>query len=132
MEWELDPDLALQTRLSLGRHAVKAGCGLLAAMLATVLLFGDRGPVAVAIVAGITLGSLVMALPFAVIHVLTLDGDGRLDQQRLSGRSDARLAAVLLVGASWVLLVFGLPSIVLSRSLASGSGSVYGGIFVSS
>src|SRR5687768_14577263 len=109
MAWELDPDLALQTRLSLGRRAAALAGMVLAGLWVSLLVSGAQEFVA-GLFATVTLLSLVIALPFAAIHVLGLDRDGRLDQQRLSGRTDMRLAVGVFGGAAWLLLAFGLPA----------------------
>src|SRR5688572_17029149 len=117
MAWELDPDLALQTRVSLGRRAVPIAAILLAGFSLSLIVTEGPREFAAQLFASTTLLSLIVGLPFAAIHVLSLERDGRLDQQRLSGRSDVRLALVIVGGAAWLLLVFGLPAFVLGRNL---------------
>ena len=117
MAWELDPDLALHTRLSFGRHAVVVAAITLAGLGLAVTMADVPMKEFLPLVAGATLAALVVALPFGAIHILTLERDGRLNQQRLSGRSDARLAVVLFAGASGILILVGLPALALSRHL---------------
>lgn len=117
MAWELDPDLAVQTRVSLGRRAVPIAAIALAGFTLSLLISGPPREFAAGLFASVTLVSLIVALPFAAIHVLTLERDGRLDLQRLSGRSDARLALVVVGGASWLLLAFGLPAFLLGPNI---------------
>ncbi len=117
MRFEFDPDLALHTRLSFGRHAVLVAVVLLAGLSLAATIASAPGSEFLMLPAGASLAALVVSLPFGAIHILTLDRDGRLDQQRLSGRSDVRLAAVLFAGASGVLFLFGTPALMLSRHL---------------
>ena len=117
MAWELDPDLALHTRVSLGRRAVLIAALVLAGFTLSLLVAGAPREFAAGLFASTTVLSLIVGLPFAAIHLLSLERDGRLDQQRLSGRSDARLALVVVGGAAWLLLAFGLPAFLLGPAI---------------
>src|SRR5687768_2591511 len=105
--WQLNPDFALQSRLSFGRGARYAW-----ALTACALFVGFDGflrevrPAVALLRAG---GFLLLgALPYGAIQVRALERNGQLDARRLTGRAPAALAAALVGGSAWALLVPGV------------------------
>ena len=102
--WQLNPDFALQSRLSFGRGARYAW-----ALTACALFVGFDG-FAREVRPGVALlragGFLLLgALPYGAIQVRALERDGQLDARRLTGRAPVALAAALVGGSAWALLV---------------------------
>jgi hypothetical protein len=108
MAWELDPDFALQSRLTFGRRALYLGGWLLVgATLAYVVVSVRNGaPGGVFPAAGMFF--LLIALPYAALQILALEPGGRLDQRRLTGRSAAALGAAMIAGSAWMTLALGV------------------------
>src|SRR5687767_11088018 len=103
---ELNPDFALQSRLSFGRGA-RYGWLITAGTL--VVAFGGfqlQVPFDVGLLrAGLFL--LLASLPYGAIQVRALDRRGHLDARRLTGGSPLGLAIALVGGSAWVLLFSG-------------------------
>src|SRR5688572_23194572 len=99
MAWEIDPDVGMQSRLRFGRWAAPAVAIAVAVQVAVLLVPASRAVWAKTF-GLLALASLTLAVPFAAVHILAMDGDARLDQQRLSGRSAVRLAAALMTGST--------------------------------
>jgi hypothetical protein len=129
---DIDPDFALQSRLSFGRGARYAWV-----LTAAALFLGFNGLSfdALPAVAFDRAGSflLLAALPYGAIQVRTLERHGHLDARRLTGRSPAALGLALVGGsagallfASAALLLVGwvggqtLPAFTLAALLALG------------
>jgi hypothetical protein len=128
---ELDPDFALQSRLSFGRGARYAWVlTAIAVFLGFDGTFG--GTTALALVRG---GSflLLAALPYGAIQVRALERSGHLDARRLTGRSPVAMGLALIGGSAWALLLAGAallatgwaagqtpPAITLAALLALG------------
>lgn len=123
MKWEIDPDLSLQSRLSFGRWVAPVIALAIVGQIAVLLAPASREVMAKGF-GLLALAALTMAGPYAAVHLLSLEGDARLDQQRLSGRSDMRLSVVLLAGSIWPLVAFALPGIIPLLNAEIGSGRV--------
>lgn len=106
MRWELDPDFALQSRLTFGRSGM-LGCGLAAIAACGAALFGSRSEDLAALLLTPGLILLFVALPYSAVQVVALDRDGRFDQRRLAGRPALSLGAAVLTGSSWLLWLTG-------------------------
>jgi hypothetical protein len=120
MRWTNDPDIALQSRVAFGPRTPYLTVMTIAGL--TLALYVSSAPldVAVGILSAILGGAILVALPFAAIHIAALDRDGRLDLHRLAGRSDAALGGALLIGSSWLLVAAGIPGVILVNWLGLG------------
>jgi hypothetical protein len=118
----LDPDFALQTRLSFGRDGRYA-----LAIVATALIIGfggigtDESPGIALARAGMLL--LIAAPPYAAVNIRALERDGRLDARRLTGRAPHALAAALLAGSSWAMAIPG-AALLLAAAVSGRPPSV--------
>ena len=114
---ELNPDFALQSRLSFGRGARYAWLLSAAAVLLT-LEEGVTGgaPGVTSMRAGALL--LLGALPYGAIHVRALERKGQMETRRLTAGSPARLALALIAGSSWALVLSG--ALLLAAGAAAG------------
>src|SRR6266540_3086728 len=113
----INPDFALQSRLSFGRGARYAWALSIGALFIAFDGPTFRVPPAVAFArAGSFL--LLAALPYGAIHVRGLDIGGRLDARRLTGRSPIALALALVGGSAWALLLAG--AVLFLAGLAGG------------
>jgi hypothetical protein len=111
MPLNVDPDFALQTRLSLGPGG-RYGW-IAAAALALLWLSGPRGDESARIFHVLSVVCLYVALPYGAIHVRLLEYRGHLDLHRLHGRPPAVTLAWLLAGGSWWLLATGAALLVI-------------------
>jgi hypothetical protein len=115
MAWEVDPDFALQSRLTFGRSVVKVS--LAAAVLAWGL--AARSTDAGELVSWTSRFLMAVALPYAAIEALELHRTGQMDLRRLTGRSPAALGAALMGGAAGLPLVLGL--VLYAASVRAGT-----------
>lgn len=117
MRPELNPDFALQSRLSFGRGARYAWALSAAAVLFTLeeAVIGGA-PGATSMRAGALL--LLGALPYGAIQVRTLERKGQMETRRLTAGSPGSLALALLTGSSWALLLAG--ALLLAAGAAAG------------
>lgn len=105
MALNLDPDFALQSRLSFGRHGRYAWAMVAVVVIQSVVfLQTQRGTVA----DGAALLLSILVFPYAAIQLLAQERGGRLDLRRLTGKSAGRLSFALVAGASWMPLVAAL------------------------
>lgn len=117
MAWELNPEFALQSRLSFGRGARYAW-----AAIGGALFFGfggfslDGGPAFGLAQAGACL--LLGALPYGAIQVRGLERTGHFDARRLTGRSPVALGVALVGGSAWALALASIA--LLSAGRAAG------------
>lgn len=113
MAWELDPDLALHSRLSFGRRPWRWLLLTIAtSVAASVVTSGDRVPTILA-VAGLAL--MAAAAPYGALCVMALERNHRLDLLRLTGRAPLRLMLASLLGTSWLLMALGVSLLLASR-----------------
>jgi hypothetical protein len=115
---DINPDFALQSRLSFGRGA-RYAWGL--AAVAVVIAFNPRADPNTTAAALARAGAFLLlgALPYGAINVRGLDTGGRLDARRLTGRSPIALALALVGGSAWALLLMG--AVLLLAGLAGGA-----------
>ena len=118
MAWEIDPDFALQSRITFGRAGMVA-CAAAAIAAGGAVLFGssDAGLSGLLLTPAFVL--LFIALPYSALQVIALDRDGRFDQRRLAGRPGLALGAAVLTGSSWLFWVTG-AALLLAAVAAGG------------
>jgi hypothetical protein len=117
MAWEINPEFALQSRLSFGRGARYAWAAIGGALF---LGFGgfslDGRPAFGLAQAGAFL--LLGALPYGAIQVRGLERTGHFDTRRLTGRSPVALGVALVGGSAWALALASIA--LLSAGRAAG------------
>src|SRR5258708_4654188 len=114
MALNLDPDFALQSRISFGRHGRYAWV-MLGVVVVQSGVFLLNSPGTIADVAALLLS--IMVFPYAAIQLLAQERGGRLELRRLAGKSAGRLSLALVAGAAWLPLVAALPSYAVAAFL---------------
>lgn len=118
MAWELDPDFALQSRITYGRSGTYMWTLACVAALASLVFFRTPTTAKILLVPGLFL--LFIALPYSAVQVLALERDGRFDQHRLAGRPPLALGLAVLAGSSWPLWLTAATLIFCAIRMDSG------------
>jgi hypothetical protein len=118
MRWELDPDFALQTRVTFGPAGIAFWTLACAAAMAAALLMPHTRQVGLLLlVPGFAL--LFGALPYSAVQVLALERDGRFDQHRLAGRQPLAMGTAVLTGSSWPIFMTAAVLLVCATTLGA-------------
>jgi hypothetical protein len=130
MAWELDPDFALQSRVTFGRGGIAFWTLASLATIASAAVWSESQELGGLLLRpGLTL--LFVALPYSAVQVLALERDGHFDQHRLAGRPPLALGAAVLAGSSWPLWMTGAVLLLCASWLGARLQLVDAGVVVS-